>query len=139
MEYDAVVHKESVQQFLSTLYHALRASRRRIVLHCLANAEKDVLTTRELARRIASCEQSIPREAATGEPYRNAYNALSQTHLPTLAAAEIIVYDDERQTVMSVENFEISMLLMDTYALTVGAFYSLFRQSENKSQSIDDV
>lgn len=133
------IQKETVQQLLSMLYHALRASRRRIVLRCLQNAESEILTTRELARRIASREQAVPREQATGEPYRNAYNALSQTHLPTLSDAGIVVYDDERQTVSPGKNFEIAKLLIDTNALTVDVFRSLLRSYESQSGSVDDT
>jgi len=139
MDEDTPVQKENVQQLLSMLYHALRASRRRIVLRCLQNASDEVLTTRELARRIASCEQAVPREQATGEPYRNAYNALSQTHLPTLSDAGIVVYDDERQEVSPGKNFEIAKLLIDTNALTVDVFQSLLRSSGNHSSSVDDT
>ena len=123
------VQKEDVQQFLSMVYHALRGSRRRVVLRYLENTEDEVLTTRELARRIASREQAVPREQATGEPYRNAYNALSQTHLPTLADAGIIVYNAERQMVSPGPNFEIAMLLIDTNSLTVDVFHSLLQRS----------
>lgn len=57
------------------------------------------MTTRELAREIAAMEQFVVPSHATGEPYRNVYNALSQTHLPTLAEAGIVIYDPERQRV----------------------------------------
>jgi len=139
MDEDTLVQKETVQQLLSMLYHALRASRWRIVLRCLQNAEGEVLTTRELARRIASREQAVPRERATGEPYRNAYNALSQTHLPTLSDAGIVVYDDERQKVSPGQNFEIAKFLIDTNALTVDVFQSLLQSSENQSSSVDEA
>jgi hypothetical protein len=131
------VEKEDVQRFLSMLYHALRASRRRVVLRCLQSAEDEMLTTRELARRIASREEAVPQEQATGEPYRNAYNALSQTHLPTLSDAEIIVYNAERQLVVPGPNFEIAILLIDTNTQTVDVFYSLLRQSEKESYPVD--
>lgn len=73
------------EEALSALYHALRAPRRRAVIHFLQQDDDEVITTRELARKIASREQGLTDQQATGEPYRNVYNALSQTHLPTLA------------------------------------------------------
>ena len=138
MDEDTAVQKETVQQLLSMLYHALRASRRRIVLRCLQNASDEVLTTRELARGIASREQAVPREQATGEPYRNAYNALSQTHLPTLSEASIVIYDPERQTVAPGTNFRIALLLIDTNAPIVYVFYSLLTEVEGESLPLGD-
>ncbi len=70
------------------------------------------MKTRELARRIASIEQGVPRSQATGEPYRNVYNALSQTHLPTLADAGIVIYDPKRQTVTRGPQFPLAALLL---------------------------
>ena len=85
---------------LSTLHHALRATRRRIVISIVANTPEPPVSVRELARRIAAHEENVSLDQATGEPYRNAYNALSQTHLPTLAEANIIIYNRDRQVVM---------------------------------------
>lgn len=116
---------------LSALYHALRARRRRLVIRQLQKTENKVLTTRELARKIASLEEGVSEEHATGEPYRNAYNALSQTHLPTLSDARIIVYDSKRQTVCRGTHFRIAALLLDTNAPTVELFDSLLDYPEN--------
>ena len=84
---------------LSTLYHALRATRRRIVISVVADTPILPISVRNLARQIAAHEENVSLEQATGEPYRNAYNALSQTHLPTLAEADIIIYNNDRQVV----------------------------------------
>jgi len=76
-------------------------------------------STSELARKI-TCEEIGVREAhATGEPYRNAYNALSQTHLPTLDGAGIVIYDPQRQMVSRGVHFELAALLLDTNTSTV--------------------
>lgn len=97
---------------LSSLFHTLRAGRRRHVIQYLADRPQESAETRELAKSIASEEENVPLNHATGEPYRNAYNALSQTHLPTLADAEIIIYDSQRQTVSQGPRFEIAALLL---------------------------
>jgi len=86
---------------LSTLHHALRAARRRIVISIVADTPDVPVPVRELARQIAAHEENVSLEQATGEPYRNAYNALSQTHLPTLAEADIIIYNSDRQIVVA--------------------------------------
>ncbi|WP_424020084.1 DUF7344 domain-containing protein [Haloplanus ruber] len=112
-------------EFLSVLYHALRATRRRcIIRHLRENRNKEV-TTRELAREVASFEQDMSRSKVSGEPYRNAYNALSQTHLPTLSEAGIIIYDSNRQTVSTGENFDLSVILVENNATTVELFLAL--------------
>lgn len=84
---------------LSSIYHALRARRRRQVIRTINHTNDVEMSVRSLAQEIAAVEQKIPIAQATGEPYRNAYNALSQTHLPTLAEVKIIIYDPHRQIV----------------------------------------
>ena len=119
-----------LEDFISTLYHALRAARRRHVIQLLKKADNQRLTTRELARKIAGVELGVPERQATGEPYRNAYNALSQTHLPTLSDAGIIIYDSERQVVTPGIHFDVATLLIDTNMSTVHVFSSLVEESD---------
>lgn len=103
---------ENIDDFISGLHHSLRATRRRYVVQFLHETSDHQLTVRELARRIAAREREVPLDHATGEPYRNAYNALSQTHLPTLADAGILIYDSERQTVSGGPNLTLATLLV---------------------------
>ena len=70
------------------------------------------MSVRFLAEEIAAAEHEMPSKQATGEPYRNAYNALSQTHLPTLSRASIVIYDSERQTVSPGPNLPLAALLI---------------------------
>lgn len=91
--------------------------------------ENPPIPTRWLARHIAALENGIPSEEATGEPYRNVYNALSQTHLPTLADADIIIYDSKRQTVTHGPIFSLARLLVDINEPIVSTFYSLINSS----------
>lgn len=99
-------------EFLSAVYHALRASRRRQTIQILTEQGNDVDTVRELARRITAREEGVSVENATGEPYRNVYNALSQTHLPTLADAGIVIYSSQRQRVKKGPNFKFAAILV---------------------------
>lgn len=96
--------------FLSKIYHSLRAPRRRYVIEMVAESDDD-LSVRTLAKEITSQEQDVSLDCATGEPYRNVYNALSQTHLSTLSEAGVIIYDSERQTVTAGPNLTIAYLL----------------------------
>lgn len=113
------------ETLLSTLYHALRTPRRRYVIQILDKAEDQAFTTRELARKTTSIEKGVPEENATGESYRNVYNALSQTHLPTLSEADVIVYDSTRQSVSSGQYLELAALLLNNNAPTVEVFSTL--------------
>ncbi|WP_434530218.1 DUF7344 domain-containing protein (plasmid) [Haloarcula sp. NS06] len=123
-----------IDELLSILYHSLRATRRRYVIQLLERDNRRVVTTRELARKIASLELKVPEQQATGEPYRNAYNALSQTHLPTLSDAGIIIYDSERQVVTSGDNFDLATLLIDTNSSTVHVFSSLVEGTDRSEE-----
>ena len=98
--------------FLSTLYHALRTHRRRRVIRLVQDAGSTVLSVQTLAREIAAAEHGVAHQHATGEPYRNVYNALSQTHLPTLADARVIVYDSDRQTVSAGPDLPLAAFLL---------------------------
>lgn len=119
---------------LSDFYHALRAFRRREIVRLLTVGDEEALSTRELARQIAASEQDVAVKKATGEPYRNAYNALSQTHLPTLADASIIVYDPERQTVRAGSAHAIAALLVAINGPAVRVLENLLDQSESRTE-----
>lgn len=100
-------------KFLSTLYHALRAQRRRRAIRLLHHRDSSQLSVRTLAREIAAAEHGISVRHATGEPYRNVYNALCQSHLPTLADANIVIYDSKRQTVAEGPNHPLAVFLVE--------------------------
>lgn len=123
-------------EFLSTLYHALRTPRRRRIIELLADADEPELSVRRIAREIAAQEHGLPRQRATGEPYRNAYNALSQTHLPTLANANIIIYDPKRQIASPGTNLTLAALLVAINRPTVGTLYGT--QLDDSDNSDDD-
>lgn len=124
---------EEVEEGLSTLYHALRAPRRRQVIRCLDDSNGKATTTRKLSRAIASWENDVATRHATGEPYRNVYNALSQTHLPTLSEAGIIIYDPERQTIARGVNFDLAKLLLQSNMPMVEVVSSLL-SSRNENE-----
>jgi hypothetical protein len=107
------------ETYLSNLYHSLRAPRRRHVIRILKQDQAKTVSTRELGRTISALEQEIPKQQATGEPYRNVYNALCQSHLPTLSKAGILIYDPNRQTVAPGPNLKIAVLVLELTELAV--------------------
>jgi len=98
---------------LSDLYHILSAPRRCYVIQILSNTENEEYTTRDLSEKITAIEHDISKKDATGEPYRNVYNALSQTHLETMANADLIEYDHQRQRVKPKRNLKLAALIVD--------------------------
>ena len=110
---DEMSNKTNEEDFLSLLYHALRARRRREVIHLIHATDDLPLPVRSLAREITATEHGSSRAQATGEPYRNVYNALCQSHLPTLADASIVIYDSKRQTVAEGSNLLLAVFLVE--------------------------
>lgn len=120
--------RSSEDDHLSLFHHALRAARRRHVITILRDTSEQSLSVRELARKITAKEEAVPTERATGEPYRNVYNSLSQTHLPTLNEVNIVDYDSDRQIVVPGSSFTTAKLLL---ALTQSASEILQERSDD--------
>jgi hypothetical protein len=117
--------KAEVENELSILLHALRTLRRRRVVRLLdRDVTEDCISTRWLARQIAGRENSVSPVLATSKQYKNVYNALSQTHLPTLNDANIIVYDPQRQEVCSGPVLGLAILLLDLTEQAAETFYT---------------
>lgn len=113
-----------IEEELSILLHALRASRRRCVIQCLEETkESETVSTRLLAQQIAARENGTAVEYVSGEPYKNVYNALSQTHLPTLNGADVIVYDSKRQMVQKGPLFDLAALLLNLSQPAIETFH----------------
>lgn len=149
-------------QSISTIHHALRASRRRLVIGLIAhrviasasnespqyamgypNNEPSV-SVRQLAREIVTIEEDVSISQATGEPYHNAYTALIQTHLPKLDDIGAIEYNSDRKTVTPDRNLIVlSMAAAITSPLAQMLFHSavadLYRGGSPSVQgAIDD-
>lgn len=85
---------------ISAAFHLLRARRRRDAIAVLADLEAtEPIAVRALARDITAREEGVSVEQATGEPYRNVYTALTQTHLRRLHDANVVEYDADRKVV----------------------------------------
>lgn len=123
------------QPTLSALYHALRTSRRRQVIQRLSSHREFPITVRSLARYITSLEEDIPEKAATGEPYRNVYNALSQTHLSTLDEADIVRYDSVHQLVEPGDELPMAVVMVSIGPPIQEALVNLNHLSPSADQS----
>lgn len=124
---------ESVDQVLSELYHILRAPRRREVIKSLTTTAECPVSVRQLAREVTAREQASTLQTATGEPYRNTYNALSQTHLPALESAGVIIYDSDRQLVSRGQSFIIASLVV---SITEPAVWTLLTEQRREDGEI---
>jgi len=137
------MHRERTPwESISEIYHVLRAARRRHVIRLLLESDEETVSVRTLARQIAAIEEDVPRERATGEPYRNVYNALSQTHLSTLSDADLIIYDPNRQTVSPGSSFQVGVLLtvlnQATYLTLQGEGFDLLNGAGPAESDRDD-
>jgi len=129
-----MTNKDTRSDFLSQIYHSLRAPRRRILIRLIAENDGDHLSVRTCARHVAAIENEIQPQAATGEQYRNVYNALSQTHLSTLSDAGLVIYDTDRQTVSAGPNLQLGVLIISlnkaTYQTLQGQYPSEIDNSD---------
>jgi hypothetical protein len=127
-------------QSLSAIHHALRASRRRLVVVLVAyrairtsttgpsaadesTTEEIEVSVRQIAKEIVVIEEETSLEQATGEPYHNRYNSLHQTHLPTLDRVDAIEYDADRKQITPDRNL---LALATVAAITSPLAQTLF-------------
>ena len=80
------------RQLEDELFEILSNKRRRFTVYAVAGTEEIELGT--LARRVAAWENRKPVEQVDSEERRRVYTALQQSHLPKLADADLIEYDD---------------------------------------------
>ncbi|WP_318571222.1 DUF7344 domain-containing protein [Salinigranum marinum] len=80
----------------------LLGNRRRLLLiKFLALFEAGTsLEVREIARFVRGAETNTPPRLVSTDDYESAYNGLIQTHLPKLAIADVIEYDDRAKEVI---------------------------------------
>ena len=84
----------------ATVFDLLGNRRRLIVIKYLSLLEqKASVEVRHLARIVRGIELGVPPRQVASDDYESAYNGLIQTHLPKLAAYDIVEYDDARKTV----------------------------------------
>lgn len=140
---------ETVRQSASSIYHVLRASRRRIAIMLIGqrvispgqiydslpdphqSREADpIITVKSLAREIVAVESGIPKNHATGADYHNVYTSLTQTHLPRLDNVGAITYDDDRKEIYAGHN----LLALTTIVLTSEPIIKAYFDEESAEQ-----
>lgn len=80
--------------------------RRRVILEELNASNEIPLPVASLAERVACVEYQCDIETLDSEQRRRVYIALQQSHLPTLAAADAIIYDTDANTVDTSKEFD---------------------------------
>jgi hypothetical protein len=151
--------EQYTEQSLSVIHHALRTSRRRIVIGLLAyrtltsppNYAREsarplpdgppgsVASVRQLAREIVMIEENVSRTHATGDPYRNVYTSLIQTHLSKLHDLGVLIYDDDRKQVAADQNLiPVAMVAATTSPIARCLFHSGFTTSQLEPDAPDE-
>lgn len=114
---------EDVEQ---RLFEILSNRRRRYAVYALGNEETDTVELGELARRIAAWETEKPPEQVTSTERKRVYTALQQSHLPKLAEAGLIDYDERASVIYSqpeLEEYEVYMELVHGREISWSQYY----------------
>jgi hypothetical protein len=83
----------------SEVFDLLKPERRQAVVDVLASVEKGPISVSNLAEEVAAIEYACTPTELSSQQRKRVYIALSQVHLPRLAEAEIVSYDDDRKLV----------------------------------------
>lgn len=103
---DAIDLDEETSMTMTEIHKLLTPVRRRAVLEALAEAEETWTPVSALCNHVASQEYGCPPEALDSDQRKRVYVALTQSHLPTLAEADVVVYVSETQHVALGVNFD---------------------------------
>lgn len=95
------------------IFDLLSSPRRRMVLYYLREHGGSSTVT-ELAEEIASLEYDVPADELSRQQRKRVYVSLYQTHVPKLAEAGVIDYDEESSEVRLTDRAR----RMDTYLTT---------------------
>lgn len=101
MSQESVNQKEADVSSLATdtLYSILSHERRRYALYCLQEY-RNPLALADLAEEVALLEYDTPRiTEIDAEGVKSVYMSLYHTHLPKMAAANVLEYDQETDSV----------------------------------------
>ncbi|GAA1341265.1 hypothetical protein GCM10009647_084900 [Streptomyces sanglieri] len=139
----------NVRKSASSIYHVLRAFRRRITILLIgqralvpgkilrppsepnqSQEAESIITVKELTKEIVAVEEGIPRSHATGTPYHNVYTSLTQTHLPRLDDIGAITYDEDRKKIYADHN----LLVLTTIVLTSEPLIKTYFDVDNAEQ-----
>lgn len=96
MDSEPVADSETLSK--NVVFELLTSPRRRGVIRYLKATGGEV-TRGELAEQLAAAEHDIDQEAVSAQQRKRLYISLYQVHLPRMADAEVIEYDEDRGTV----------------------------------------
>ena len=108
------------------LFEILSNRRRRYTVYALGNEAENTVELGELARRIAAWETEKPPEQVTSTERKRVYTALQQSHLPKLADAGLIDYDERASVIHSrpeLEEYEVYMELVHGREISWSQYY----------------
>lgn len=96
------------------IFELLTSPRRRGVI-CYLKSVGGEATRGELAEQLAAAEHDIDQSEVSAQQRKRLYISLYQVHLPRLADAEVIEYDEDRGTVELTDraNLLIPYILLD--------------------------
>ena len=83
---------------IGTIFDVLTHRRRRYILYELQHHDEE-LSTQHLAMTVAAWETERSQSAVEATDYRRVFTALHHAHLPKLADANAIAYDEAQQQV----------------------------------------
>ena len=96
------------------LFDVLGNQRRRYII-CYVAVEAEPVPWRELAEQIAAWEDDTTREQVPGSKYQSVYNSLYQSHLPRLASAGLVEYDQSENLVYATDRLaEVESVVSST-------------------------
>lgn len=90
---------------MDQIFGVLRNSRRRYALKYLS-MEREVITMSDLAEQVAAWECNKEVEQLSSKERKRVYVSLYQSHLPKMADASAIEYDQDRGTIECGDRFE---------------------------------
>jgi len=95
-------HTGTVGLQADTVYRLLGNRRRRVLLTTL-DEHSDAVTVSELARTVGAAETGAEPFALETQAYERFYVSVYQSHLPTLAQADVVEWERERGVVVGTD------------------------------------
>lgn len=106
------------------IYTLLSNRRRRNVIHSLLDDRAS--TIGELASLLAAWENGCSPEEVTSKQRKRVYTALRQTHLPKLADAGVLAYDEDRGSVeLTPAGADLRKYLWDPHEIRWTRYYAV--------------
>jgi hypothetical protein len=117
-------NRDAEQQFEAELFEVLSNQRRRFVVYAVSGHQEVDLGV--LARRVAAWENGEPESRVTSDERKRVYTALQQSHLPKLADAGLIEFDDRASVVRpqpSLDEYEVYMEVVQGRGIPWNEYY----------------